>query len=110
MGAQFRLFESTAGIDVVRAQHLDLTGREVPQAPQVNGRGIFVENRDLPALLTYRRLRPKPDAVPHERGRVEPAWFAWDDPAPFVSMTLRLVGPLARGAARIARPAKPQSQ
>jgi predicted ATP-grasp superfamily ATP-dependent carboligase len=39
VGAQFRLFESTAGIDVVRAQHLDLTGREVPQAPQVNGRG-----------------------------------------------------------------------
>ena len=59
IGAQFRLFETSAGIDVVRAQHLDLTGREVPQAPQIDGRGFFVENRDLPALLTYRRLRPE---------------------------------------------------
>jgi D-aspartate ligase len=103
IGAQFRLFENTAGIDVVRAQHLDLTGREVPKAPQVEGRGFFVENRDLPALLTYKRLRPKPGAVPHEKGRIEPAWFAWDDPLPFVSMTVRLVGPLTRGVGRITR-------
>ena len=106
VGAQFRLFENEAGIDVVRAMHLDLTGREVPQAPQMNGRGFFVENRDLPALLTYRRLRTKPDAVPHERGRIEAAWFAWDDPLPFVSMAVRLAGPLARGASRLVRPAK----
>jgi predicted ATP-grasp superfamily ATP-dependent carboligase len=109
VGAQFRLFESTAGIDVVRAQHLDLTGRAVPKAPQVEGRGFFVENRDLPALLTYRRLRPKPDAVPHEKGRVEPAWFAWDDPLPFVSMAVRLAAPLTRGVARLVRPSKPSS-
>ena len=31
-GAQFRLFENAAGVDVVRALHLDLTGRPVPQA------------------------------------------------------------------------------
>jgi predicted ATP-grasp superfamily ATP-dependent carboligase len=104
VGAQFRLFESTAGIDVVRAQHLDLTGREVPNAPQVEGRGFFVENRDLPALLTYRRLRPKPDAVPHEKGPIEPAWFAWDDPLPFVSMAVRLAAPLTRGATRLVTP------
>jgi len=103
IGAQFRLFETSAGIDVVRAQHLDLTGREVPQAPQIDGRGFFVENRDLPALLTYRRLRPAPDAVPHERGPIEPAWFAWDDPLPFVSMAVRLFGPLTRGVARRVR-------
>jgi D-aspartate ligase len=30
VGAQFRLFETPAGVDVVRAQHLDLTGRPVP--------------------------------------------------------------------------------
>jgi predicted ATP-grasp superfamily ATP-dependent carboligase len=104
VGAQFRLFESTAGIDVVRAQHLDLTGREVPNAPQVEGRGFFVENRDLPALLTYRRLRPKPDAVPHEKGPIEAAWFAWDDPLPFVSMAVRLAAPLTRGVTRLATP------
>lgn len=103
VGAQFRLFETEAGIDVVRAQHLDLTGREVPRAPQIEGRGFVVENRDLPALLTYRRLRPKADAVPHARGHIEPAWFAWDDPLPFVAMAVRLAGPLSRGAARFVR-------
>jgi predicted ATP-grasp superfamily ATP-dependent carboligase len=102
IGAQFRLFENAAGIDVVRAQHLDLTGREVPKAPQIEGRGFVVENRDVPALFTYRRLRPKPDAVPHEKGSIEPAWFAWDDPLPFASMAVRLAGPLAR----LVRPSK----
>jgi D-aspartate ligase len=101
IGAQFRLFENTAGIDVVRALHLDLTGRAVPKAEQIEGRGFFVENRDLPALLTYRRLRPKPDAVPHAKGRIEPAWFAWDDPLPFVSMAVRLAGPLTRGSVKV---------
>lgn len=41
MGAQFRLFESESGIDVVRAMHLDLTGRAVPEGtasgPPVRG-------------------------------------------------------------------------
>ncbi len=31
MGAQFRLFENESGVDVVRAMHLDLTGRAVPE-------------------------------------------------------------------------------
>jgi D-aspartate ligase len=109
IGAQFRLFETEAGIDVVRAQHLDLTGRDVPQAPQVNGRGFVVENRDVPALLTYKRLRPLPDAVPHAKGRIEPAWFAWDDPMPFVSMAVRLAGPLTRVAGRITGRSKPDA-
>ncbi len=30
-----------------------------------------------------------------------PAWFAWDDPLPFVSMTVRLAGPLTRGVGRV---------
>ena len=34
------------------------------------------------------------------RGPIEPAWFAWDDPLPFVSMAVRLFGPLTRGAAQ----------
>ncbi len=106
VGAQFRLFENGAGIDVVHALHLDLTGRDVPRARQLDGRGFVVENRDLPALLGYLRLRPKPDAVPHARGRIEPAWFAWDDPLPFVTMAVRLVGPLSRRVARRRRNAK----
>src|SRR5262249_30275198 len=34
VGNQFRLFETEAGIDVVRAMHLDLTGRPVPPGGQ----------------------------------------------------------------------------
>ena len=47
MGNQFRLFETAAGIDVVRALYLDLTGRIVPASHQVNGRRIVVEHIDL---------------------------------------------------------------
>lgn len=55
MGAQFRLFENESGIDVVRAMHLDLTGRTVPEGEQRAGHRYIVENIDLPALLAYRR-------------------------------------------------------
>ncbi len=100
VGAQFRLFETDAGIDVVRALHLDLTGREVPQGHQQDGRGFVVENRDAPAILSYLRTRPSSAAVPHTRGRVEPAWFAWDDLKPFTVMLVRQLGPLSRRVGR----------
>jgi predicted ATP-grasp superfamily ATP-dependent carboligase len=100
VGAQFRLFENDAGIDVVRALHLDLSGRKVPRGRQIDGRGFVVENRDLPAIFGYRRVRRAPTSVPHAKGRVEFAWFAWDDPLPFVAMTARLAGKHARGAVR----------
>ena len=96
VGAQFRLFETDAGIDVVRALHLDLTGRAVPPGRQRDGRGFVVENLDAPAILAYRRLRPSPGAVPHAEGRIEGAWFAWDDLMPFVVMAVRLLGPLSQ--------------
>ncbi len=57
MGAQFSLFETETGVDVVRALHLDLTGREVHASSMVDGRGIRVEHLDLPARLSLRRAR-----------------------------------------------------
>ena len=39
MGAQFRLFESESGIDVVRALHLDLTGRRFRRGNSAPGTG-----------------------------------------------------------------------
>ena len=54
VGAQFRLFETTADIDVVRAMHLDLTGRPIPAGPQVTGRGFSVEILDAPARVACR--------------------------------------------------------
>ncbi|MEU6102085.1 ATP-grasp domain-containing protein [Streptomyces flaveolus] len=69
-GAQFRLFADSAGLDVVRALHLHLTGRPLPDGAPLAGRAFVVENY---APLTA--LRPAPD------GR-ELAWYARDDPAP----------------------------
>ena len=60
LGAQFRLFEDTAGIDVVRAAYLDLTGQPVPEGEPVPGRRFLVEtyHRLLGQLLAQRRTRP----------------------------------------------------
>lgn len=105
VGAQFRLFETSAGIDVVRAMHLDLTGRAVPPGPQVVGRGFAVEILDAPARVAYRLLESGAAPVPHSRGRVEPAWFAADDPLPFLVASARASVPLAARVRGIARQA-----
>ncbi|MFE9921040.1 ATP-grasp domain-containing protein [Streptomyces sp. NPDC005774] len=69
-GAQFRLFEDTAGLDVVRALHLDLTGRPLPDGDPVAGRAFVVENY---APLAVLRAAP---------GGRELAWYAPDDRGP----------------------------
>ncbi|AKZ55794.1 hypothetical protein SAM23877_2745 [Streptomyces ambofaciens ATCC 23877] len=69
-GAQFRLFTDTAGLDVVRALHLDLTHRALPEGAPRPGRTFVVEN-----YAPLSALRPAPD------GR-ELAWHAPDDRAP----------------------------
>ncbi|MFE0206552.1 ATP-grasp domain-containing protein [Streptomyces sp. NPDC058985] len=69
-GAQFRLFTDSAGLDVVRALHLDLTHRDLPDGVPRPGRTFVVEN-----YAPLSALRPAPD------GR-ELAWHAPDDRAP----------------------------
>ncbi|MET7688841.1 ATP-grasp domain-containing protein [Streptomyces sp. NPDC005483] len=69
-GAQFGLFTDTAGLDVVRALHLDLTDRQLPVGKPQEGRSFVVEN--YAPLAALRR-------APHGR---ELAWHAPDDPAP----------------------------
>ncbi|MCX5204910.1 ATP-grasp domain-containing protein [Streptomyces sp. NBC_00237] len=96
MGAQFRLFESESGVDVVRAQHLDLTGRAVPEGEQRAGHRFVVENIDLPALLAYRRSGYTTPHVPRRADSTELAWFAADDPKPALAMLARMVGPGTR--------------
>lgn len=86
IGANFRLFETAAGIDVVRAAHLELTGRVAPAAPPLYDRHLIVENLDLASrLVTLTATR----RLPNDEGRTEYAWFATDDPLPFFAMTLR---------------------
>lgn len=85
LGAQFRLFQDSAGIDVVRAMHLDLTGHAVTAGEAVPGRALVVENFDPIAALAHRRegelsLRSWMASV---RAADEAAWFARDDLAPF---------------------------
>ncbi|MGH3526681.1 MAG: carboxylate--amine ligase [Pseudonocardiaceae bacterium] len=105
LGAQFRLFCDTAGVDVVVAAHLDLTGRPVPPGAPQHGRRFLVENYDPFAALAYRRCGLDFRSwVTSLRGADELAWFAKDDPAPFGLMCLwmgwrALTRPL-RGAPR----------
>ncbi|HEX6403523.1 MAG TPA: carboxylate--amine ligase [Pseudonocardiaceae bacterium] len=91
LGAQFRLFSDSAGVDVVIAAHLDLTGREIPHGSPHLGRSFLVENYDPIAALAYRRLGLDLRSwVASLRRADELAWFARDDLAPFGLMCLRM--------------------
>ena len=97
LGAQFRLFRDPAGIDVVRAQYLDLTGHPIPHGEQVDGRGFLVENYDPISAFRYWRshelnLRSWMESL---RTVDEAAWFAQDDLRPFGLMCLRMGSRLA---------------
>jgi predicted ATP-grasp superfamily ATP-dependent carboligase len=92
IGAQFRLFEDAAGVDVVTACYLDLTGQPIPENAQVPGRGFMVENYDPISALSYWRggelgLKPWLASL---RTVDEMAWFARDDLRPFGLMCLRM--------------------
>jgi len=91
-GQNFRMFENSAAIDVVRAQHLDLTGRSIGCAPMIDGR-LSVESFCLQALLRRpRRSALKPDVGVYLRpGGRELAWWSSDDQLPFFMMTVRLL-------------------
>ncbi|MFD6981681.1 ATP-grasp domain-containing protein [Streptomyces sp. NPDC059956] len=120
-GAQFRLFTDTGGLDVVQAMYLDLTGQRVPEPSGGPGRVFVAENYALLAAVRGRSLPRRPPAPPpragaepgrsvrtaaaaparrgrgRERGRVEAAWFAADDPMPFLAMLAAFLG---RGAVK----------
>jgi predicted ATP-grasp superfamily ATP-dependent carboligase len=85
IGAQFRMFEDQDGIDVVRAMHLDLSGRPLKPAGQVEGERFFVESLGLAAHRYYKN-DPRPPEIPGAPTRVRLAWFTPDDPGPFVTM------------------------
>ena len=64
VGAQFRMFEDDGGMDVVRAMHLDLSGRTVSPGRQVEGERFLVENLGLAARWSYRK-DPQPPEIPN---------------------------------------------
>ncbi|GAA2885125.1 hypothetical protein GCM10010517_48680 [Streptosporangium fragile] len=100
VGAQFRLFETDAGIDVVRAHYLTLTGQAVPPGVQVEGRRIIVENLDIPARIAYRGGGERRHRVPEGGGR-EFAWLTADDPLPGLVTAARSARPVMRRVARL---------
>ena len=65
-GAQFRMFEDDRGVDVVRAMHLDLSGRPLNPGRQVDGERFLVENFGLAASVYYRG-EPQPPEIPGAR-------------------------------------------
>ena len=74
---------------MVRALHLDLTGRAIPAAPQVDGRQFVVGNFELLAALRLRRWRALTSG-PAVAGPTEFAWWAADDPLPALALLIRL--------------------
>ncbi|MEU5218797.1 ATP-grasp domain-containing protein [Streptomyces sp. NPDC020807] len=97
-GAQFRLFTDAEGLDVVRAAHLDLTGRAVPPHSPAYGRRFVVENYAALSLLASPRPRPPAVSDAPGRRRTERAWFAVDDPAPAFAMGRAWIAHLLRKA------------
>lgn len=88
LGSTFRLFVDKDGLDIVRAAYLDLTGQPVPVSAMRTERRWLVEPFDVWAYRAYHRR----EGLTFSRwlrsvARIdERAWFAWDDPLPFVAM------------------------
>lgn len=88
IGSSFRLFVGDNGLDVPRAEYLDLTGQKVPSSRIVEGRKWVVEERDVISTIKYYRERSLTfkEWAGSFRGVKENAWFAPDDPRPFFVM------------------------
>ncbi|MFE1903465.1 ATP-grasp domain-containing protein [Streptomyces gardneri] len=97
-GAQFRLFTDSEDLDVVRAAHLDLTGRPVPPHTPAYGRRFVVENYAALSLVTSPRRRYAAEPGDGRRPRTERAWFAADDPLPALAMGCAWLAHLLRKA------------
>ncbi len=92
IGAQFRIFQTADGTDVVRALYRDLTGQGLCHGEQLEGRTFIAEIQDLFASVAYWRrgaltLKNWWTSI---RRIDETAWFAASDPLPFLVMCLRL--------------------
>jgi D-aspartate ligase len=103
IGATFRLFVDPAGVDVLRALYLDLTGQPPrPRASAREGRRWVVEHHD--ALEVAAALRRRELGVGgwlrSLRAVQEAAWFSPRDPLPAVALTLAFARQGAGGRRR----------
>jgi D-aspartate ligase len=93
VGATFRLFVGSGGMDVVRALYLDLSGQTIPEDEVPDGRRWIVEIYDPGSSLTYlrnRELTPRGWAR-SLRGVREGALVARDDLRPVLHTFASLV-------------------
>lgn len=92
LGAQFRIFRDSAGMDVVLAAYLDLTGQPIPHGTQLDGRAFLVENYDPIGAVGYWRRGELGlgSWLASLRQADELAWFARDDLRPFGLMCARM--------------------
>jgi D-aspartate ligase len=106
IGATFRLFVGRTETDVVRALYADLTGGSVHASTAREGRRWLVENYD--AVSSVRYVRDGTLSIAEWRRSFadvdEAAWFAPDDPLPFLVMSLRFA---LRGAGKLSRMRSP---
>jgi len=105
IGATFRLFAGTNGIDVARALYMDLTGQPVEASPARAGRKWMVE--DLDALASFRYYREGSltvrEWIASLRGIKETAFLSWRDPFPFFAMLVNRTPELVSRVRRKAR-------
>jgi D-aspartate ligase len=103
VGAQFRFGRTVGGVDVVRALHLAMTGREVPVGDQDYSRRLIVENVYLPARWGHRLSRLPPAPGPAPGTGTHGAWCADSatDPLPVPAMLLRFLPPALAGLGRV---------
>jgi D-aspartate ligase len=98
VGQNFRMFANSTGLDVVRAQYLDLCGETIDALPTSERRLFTVESYYFQAML--RRLPQGPSQEDISAyfpldGR-EWAWWSEDDPWPFLMMRARVCWRLAK--------------
>lgn len=98
LGASHRLFVGEGGLDVTLAMYLDLTGQPVPEDRARDGRKWLVENLDIASTRRYLRdgVLTKRAWARSFRGVEETAWWALDDPLPFLGMAVRFVADRVR--------------
>jgi predicted ATP-grasp superfamily ATP-dependent carboligase len=104
IGATFRLFVDAAGIDVLRALYLDMTGQPAPpRAPVLEGRRWLVEHHDVAEAAAAIRRRDMTvggwlrSLLPVREG----AWFSPADPLPAAALAVAFA---RRGIGREAQP------
>ena len=103
IGGTFRLFVGHDGMDVLRALHLDLTGKQVHTSSLQEGRRWIVEPLDIASSIVYGRRGDLTLGgwLRSLRGVREAAWFAADDPLPFLTMWIWLLRDLLPRASRV---------